>query len=141
VNRTDTPFDPVERPKHYNVHPSGIECIELAEFLHFAPGNALKYVWRSGIKETAPEIEDFRKSEWYLRRSIENSTRIRQQYVGQRAEQLAARVAEKHGEESIASMIKHLVQAEFAGPTERELLLQLALKELQHYILMREQGA
>lgn len=40
----------VAHPVHYNSHPSGIECIQLAERLPFDTGNAVKYVWRAGQK-------------------------------------------------------------------------------------------
>jgi hypothetical protein len=56
----------VDHPKHYNAHPSGVECIEIAEWLPFNLGNALKYLWRSPHKGTS--VEDLKKAAWYLRR-------------------------------------------------------------------------
>jgi hypothetical protein len=58
--------DPVNHPRHYNVHPSGLEAIEICEHLSFCVGNAVKYVWRAG--EKGDRIEDLRKAEWYLTR-------------------------------------------------------------------------
>lgn len=59
----------VEHPPHYKNHPSGIECIEITEHLNFCLGNAIKYIWRSGLKGS--EIEDLKKAQWYIKREIE----------------------------------------------------------------------
>jgi hypothetical protein len=64
--RKAQPFDVVQRPRHYNLHPSGVEAIELCELLPFNVGNALKYCWRAGNK--GERTEDLRKAVWYLRR-------------------------------------------------------------------------
>lgn len=61
---TDAVFDPVHRPRHYNVHPSGIECIEVTSRMPFCLGNAVKYVWRYADK-IDPQ-EDLRKAIQYL---------------------------------------------------------------------------
>lgn len=63
--------DPVNHPSHYTSHPSGIECIDVTEHFNFNIGNAVKYLWRSGLKETADSIEDLEKAEWYVSREIE----------------------------------------------------------------------
>lgn len=56
----------VNHPKHYNDHPSGIECVDLAEQFNFNMGNAIKYFWRSGKK--GPADIDVQKGLWYLKR-------------------------------------------------------------------------
>ena len=56
--------DPVQNPKHYCSHPSGVECIEVARILEFDIGNAFKYVWRAGSK--LDTIEDLKKALFYL---------------------------------------------------------------------------
>lgn len=66
-------FDAVEHPRHYTEHPSGVECIQITEHMNFCLGNALKYIWRAGLK--ANTIEDLRKARWYLDREI---TRLEQ---------------------------------------------------------------
>lgn len=63
----DTP-DPVNHPKHYTTHPSGIECIQITEHMGFNLGNALKYIWRCDLKRDA--IEDLEKASWYIQREI-----------------------------------------------------------------------
>jgi hypothetical protein len=62
------PPDPVTNPPHYTQHPSGVECVEIAEHMTFNVGNALKYLWRAGLKGDA--VEDLRKAAWYVEREI-----------------------------------------------------------------------
>lgn len=56
-------------PAHYRSHPSGIECIQVTEHMTFCLGNAVKYIWRAGLKGNA--IEDLEKAKWYVEREIE----------------------------------------------------------------------
>lgn len=67
---THQDHDPVEHPKHYCSHPSGIECIEITRHMNFNCGNVIKYLWRCGLKDSAPSIEDLRKAAWYLNDEI-----------------------------------------------------------------------
>lgn len=60
--------DPVNHPKHYTTHPSGVECISVTEHMNFCRGNAMKYLWRAG--EKGDEIEDLKKARWYIDREI-----------------------------------------------------------------------
>jgi hypothetical protein len=60
--------DPVNSPKHYNSHASGIECINIVRHMNFNRGNAIKYIWRAGDKGN--EIEDLEKAIWYLNDEI-----------------------------------------------------------------------
>lgn len=59
----------VEHPTHYTEHPSGIECIEITEHLNFCIGNAIKCLWRAGLK-TPDKIKDLKKACWYINREI-----------------------------------------------------------------------
>jgi len=59
----------INHPQHYTSHPSGIECIDVAEHYDFCLGNAIKYIWRAGLKEDKA-LEDLRKAKWYLERKI-----------------------------------------------------------------------
>ena len=61
----------VNHPDHYNGHPSGVECITVAEHFNFNLGNAIKYIWRSGCKPESPQLQDLEKAAWYLNREIE----------------------------------------------------------------------
>lgn len=60
--------DSVNHPKHYNSHPSGVECIDIVEYFPFNVGNAIKYLWRAGMKGDA--LEDLKKARWYVDRAI-----------------------------------------------------------------------
>lgn len=62
--------DAVNHPRHYNSHPAGMECIELVELLPFCEGNAIKYLWRAGLKGAA--VEDLQKARWYVERAYES---------------------------------------------------------------------
>lgn len=60
--------DNVNNPKHYNSHPSGIECIQVVEHMNFNIGNAIKYLWRTDHKNG---LEDLKKAAWYINREIQ----------------------------------------------------------------------
>ena len=60
--------DPVNHPPHYTSHPSGVECIQVTEQFNFCIGNAIKYLWRAGLKGEA--VGDLRKAAWYINRKI-----------------------------------------------------------------------
>ena len=62
--------DPVNHPKHYTAHPSGVECIQVTEHMNFNLGNAVKYIWRADLKSDNP-IQDLKKAAWYVNREIE----------------------------------------------------------------------
>jgi hypothetical protein len=66
--------DTVNSPQHYTQHPSGVECIEIAEHFSFNAGNAMKYIWRASLKHESP-LEDLRKAAWYIQREIQRLQR------------------------------------------------------------------
>lgn len=66
--------DAVNHPSHYTSHPSGIECITVTEHMSFNVGNAVKYLWRAGLKSGSP-LEDLKKAAWYVNREIERLSR------------------------------------------------------------------
>lgn len=59
----------VNHPPHYTQHPSGVECIAITRWMNFNLGNAIKYIWRAGLKGDA--IEDLEKAVFYLNDEIE----------------------------------------------------------------------
>ena len=63
--------DNINHPKHYTGHPSGIECIEVAQYMGFCLGNAIKYIWRDGQKDGGDVNDDLRKAIWYIQREID----------------------------------------------------------------------
>jgi hypothetical protein len=66
----------IDHPAHYTTHPSGIECIEVVRHMTFNCGNAVKYIWRAGLKNADP-IEDYEKAIWYLKDEIERLKKAR----------------------------------------------------------------
>ena len=72
--------DSVNHPAHYNSHPSGIECIEIARHHNFNIGNTIKYLWRAGLKSeegmegTDKQVEDLNKAIWYIQDEIKRIT-------------------------------------------------------------------
>jgi hypothetical protein len=63
--------DPVNHPSHYTSHPSGIECIQITRHMSFNLGNVVKYLWRAGLKDRAPTLQDLKKAAWYLNDEIQ----------------------------------------------------------------------
>ncbi len=68
-SREEAVTETVDHPDHYNKHPSGVECIDIVEHMNFCLGNAMKYLWRAGMKDDA--IEDLKKAIWYIARELE----------------------------------------------------------------------
>lgn len=60
----------VNHPIHYNSHPSGIECIDIVRHHNFNIGNAIKYLWRHGLKEENNAIDDLKKAIFYINDEI-----------------------------------------------------------------------
>lgn len=60
--------DAVNHPQHYASHPSGVECITVTRHMNFNIGNAVKYLWRAGLKGAA--LEDLKKAAWYINDEI-----------------------------------------------------------------------
>lgn len=64
--------DQVNHSKHYTSDPSGIECIDITRHRNFNIGNAIKYLWRAGLKEDKDrklidkQVEDLNKAVWHL---------------------------------------------------------------------------
>ena len=75
--------DNVNHPSHYNSHPSGIECIDIARHHNFNIGNTIKYLWRAGLKseegmeDTYKQVEDLNKAIWYIKDEIKRITEFK----------------------------------------------------------------
>jgi hypothetical protein len=66
----------VNHPKHYNIHPSGIECIDVIEHMTHNIGASIKYLWRAGLKPGESDDKDIRKAIWYLERELDRRARL-----------------------------------------------------------------
>lgn len=75
--KTTATKDMVNHPAHYNRHPSGVECIDIVRHHDFNIGNAIKYLWRAGLKseegvtDIDKHIEDLKKAVWYINDEID----------------------------------------------------------------------
>lgn len=69
----------VNHPAHYQ---GNIECIDVVRDIPFWKGNAIKYLWRAGIKQEfgksdiTKEIEDLEKAKWYIQDRINQLKQI-----------------------------------------------------------------
>jgi hypothetical protein len=68
--------DNVNNPKHYTSDPSGIECIEITRHRNFNIGNAIKYLWRKGLKDSDSQVQDLQKAVWYINDEIKRLENI-----------------------------------------------------------------
>lgn len=72
----DEAEDLVNHPSHYTSDPSGVECITITRHRNFNIGNAFKYLWRNGLKDSAAksarekQVEDLRKAIFYIEDEI-----------------------------------------------------------------------
>lgn len=66
--------DGVDHPKHYNEHPSGVECIDVVEWFNFNLGSAMKYIWRADHK--GHDVEDLEKAAWCIKRELQRRLAI-----------------------------------------------------------------
>lgn len=73
--KDDKPYETVVHPKHYNSHPSGVECIRIIEPMTFNVGSAMKYLWRAGLKPGEDTLRDLKKAAEYIQFEIERVTR------------------------------------------------------------------
>lgn len=65
-NTQSNDTDIVNHPSWYTSDPSGIECIQITQHRNFCIGNAIKYLWRAGLKDESATIEDLHKAIWYI---------------------------------------------------------------------------
>ncbi len=66
----------VNHPKHYNIHPAGIECIDVIEHMTWGIGTVIKHLWRAGLKDSESTLKDIDKALWYLNRERERLVKM-----------------------------------------------------------------
>lgn len=125
--------DPVNHPKHYVSHPSGIECIQVTEHMSFCLGNAVKYVWRADHKNA---LEDIKKARWYVERAIKQNGK---ECVPPLDGFKAVREFQIHeSSDFIAQMVGYLWHADFLAGSSRRIRLDKALHMINREIERRE---
>ena len=68
----------VDHPDHYNMHPSGVECIVIVREFYYNVGSAIAYAWRAKHKGG---VEDLRKAIWHLQDEVR---RLEEEFDAQR---------------------------------------------------------
>ena len=58
--------DMVNHPPHYTSDPSGVEAITVLRHRNYNIGNAMKYLWRAGIKDPEKTVQDLEKAIFYI---------------------------------------------------------------------------
>jgi hypothetical protein len=62
--------DMVNHPPHYTSDPSGVEAITVLRHRNYNVGNAMKYLWRAGIKDPEKTVQDLEKAVFYINDEI-----------------------------------------------------------------------
>ena len=62
--------DSVNNPSHYTSDPSGVQAIQVTRHRNFNIGNAIKYLWRAGLKNEQTHVQDLQKAIWYIQDEI-----------------------------------------------------------------------
>lgn len=118
ATQSEDPNERVNHPRHYTQHPSGIECIDVIEHLPCNLANAVKYVWRCGLKASETSLRDLSSARWYVDREMR---RIELYDVDEDAEQrtdvvwlaLARRVIEKDGSTVLGVFLSSLLDGTY----------------------------
>lgn len=105
----------VEHPKHYNSHPSGIECIDVVERMPFCLGNSVKYLWRADFK--GEHKEDVAKALFYLERVLADTTTNGLYNRDTRLTAYARRLR-KHADHGYSNVIADLLVAQATGSVQ-----------------------
>ncbi len=69
--------DSVNHPSHYTSDPSGVECIQITRHRNYNIGNAIKYLWRAGLKSEDTQLEDLAKAIFYIEDEMRRLQEVR----------------------------------------------------------------
>ena len=69
--------DMVNHPPHYTSDPSGVEAITVLRHRNYNIGNAMKYLWRAGLKNEDTHIQDLEKAIFYIKDEIKRIQELR----------------------------------------------------------------
>lgn len=124
--------DQVNHPKHYNSHPSGVECKDVTRHMSFDAGNAVKYLWRNGLKDGNPVLQELKKSRFYIideakRVSEISAKRIKDAHEFKNFEGIACDTITDHMTENIAAVVKSMWASGLYGfePSEEDFIAAL----------------
>lgn len=132
TTQSEDPNEQVDHPRHYNAHPSGIECIEVIEHMPCNVANAMKYIWRCGLKKSSEPERDRASAAWYVRREIDRrrrfggqadrhyQVRLGEPFVGDSAQIARGIIARSPEDDLIARCLEHLLRDESAGASRAD---------------------
>jgi hypothetical protein len=132
--------DPVNHPKHYTSHPSGVECIRITRHMNFNLGNAFKYWFRRYDKNNP--LEDMQKAMWYLTDYLNNPTRIDARPMTFDITTALALILKNEDAESIV-ILSGLVYAQYMGNISNDyrVLLSTVVMVMEREIAVERQSA
>lgn len=145
-------MEQVNHPKHYNQHPNGIECIDIIRHYTCDIANAIKYLWRAGLKpemgkeDAEKEIEDLQKALWYIEDYVKNfnNTAWEVDHIKRMVKEVTSHsIAQitKGYEENVSEAMKHLLcvglltSGAMARARDWSARLDSATRFIQHRIL------
>jgi hypothetical protein len=117
----------VDHPQHYTSHPSGVEAVEITEWLSFNLGNCVKYLLRREHK--GHERQDMEKALWYARRE---KARSRPEPVAPAPFDLihkVTRVVSAEPDQDVGRAIGLFALAAWSGSGERDLQMSIRILE------------
>lgn len=94
--------DPVNHPKHYTSHPSGIECIQIIEHMGFCLGSAVKYIWRADLKGG---IEDLEKAVWQIQREISRRRKLIEKASDEQTARYSSELNQQQGAQTFSNSL------------------------------------
>jgi hypothetical protein len=106
----------INHPTHYNLHPSGIECIDISEQMQSNLSKVVEYIWRARFKWDAKE--DYRKAIWYMEREISRTEKgyippaVYPKLTGEQTRAIVKGFTSKH----LRVCVQSLLFAEFETP-------------------------
>lgn len=122
--------DPVNRPRHYTAHRSGVECIEISEHLCANLAQALQYVWRAPYK--GHMAEDLAKARWFIVRECARRNKLTGSFLPTLDRDLHSRfmrAMNAEGQSTFGEFLNHVRRAHY-GPSYDCDALHCALDEL-----------
>ena len=117
----------VDHPRHYTSHPSGVETVEITEWLPFNLGNCVKYIMRREHKGN--ERQDLEKALWYARREKERQRDAFRCPIPAGLVERVTRVAAAEPDWEIARAIGLLSLSPWGDSFERDLSLAIRIIE------------
>ena len=124
------------KPEQYASHPSGVECIAVAEHLGFRLGMAFKLVYKAISDDL---LADLRKAHYYAFRELNGPLKHDNVHCSESLMRLLEQVTANEPDDLKAAYYENLFHARFALSKEiRHTSLKLAIEKLEEFIRIEE---